>query len=92
MHGTICPHPHMTLRRYLRKIRSRSGLNPWHQDVLRHVFASAALASDWRDIGNLCLELGHSSQKMLHRHYVRSMKRKDAVAIFEVIPMRMNQQ
>jgi len=90
--GTICPHPHMTLRRYLRKIRSRSGLIPWHQDVLRHVFASASLASDWRDIGKLCLELGHSSQKMLHRHYARSMKRKDAVAIFEVIPMRMNQQ
>jgi integrase len=92
MHGTICPHPHMTLRRYLRKIRSRSGLNPWHQDVLRHVFASASLASDWRDIGKLCLELGHSSQKMLHRHYARSMRRKDAVAIFEVRPMRMKQQ
>ena len=85
--GTICPHPHMTLRRYFRKIRSRSGLNPWHQDVLRHVFASAALASDWRDIGKLCLELGHSSQKMLHRHYARSMRRKDAEAIFHVKPM-----
>jgi integrase len=92
MDGMICPHPHMTLRRYLRKIRSRSGLIPWHQDVLRHVFASAALASDWRDIGKLCLELGHSSQKMLHRHYARSMRRKDAVAIFEVRPMRMKQQ
>lgn len=87
--GRICPHPHMTLRRYLRKIRGRAGLNPWHQDVLRHVFASASLASDWRDIGKLCLELGHSSQKMLHRHYARSMKRKDAVAVFSVKPMRM---
>lgn len=88
--GRICPHPHMTLRRYLRKIRSRSGLIPWHQDVLRHVFASASLASDWRDIGKLCLELGHSSQKMLHRHYARSMRRKDAVTIFQVRPMRLN--
>lgn len=88
--GRICPHPHMTLRRYLRKIRCRAGLNPWHQDVLRHVFASASLASDWRDIGKLCLELGHSSQKMLHRHYARSMKRKDAVAVFSVKPMRHN--
>ena len=85
--GTVCPHPHMTLRRYFRKIRSRSGLIPWHQDVLRHVFASAALASDWRDIGKLCLELGYSSQKMLHRHYARSMRRKDAEAIFHVKPM-----
>jgi len=87
-HGRICPHPRMTLRRYLRKIRCRAGLNPWHQDVLRHVFASASLGSDWRDIGKLCLELGHASQKMLHRHYARSMKRKDAVAIFLVNPMR----
>jgi integrase len=87
-HGRICPHPHMTLRRYLRKIRFRAGLNPWYQDVLRHVFASASLASDWRDIGKLCLELGHSSQKMLHRHYVRGMKRKDGVAVFSVKPMR----
>jgi integrase len=86
--GMICPHPHMTLRRYLRKIRTRSGLIPWYQDVLRHVFASAALASDWRDIGKLCLELGHSSQKMLHRHYARSMRRKDAAGIFNIKPMR----
>jgi len=86
--GMICPHPHMTLRRYLRKNRSRSGLIPWHQDVLRHVFASAALASDWRDIGKLCLELGHSSQKMLHRHYARSMRRKDAAGIFNIKPIR----
>jgi len=89
--GMICPHPHMTLRRYLRQIRQRSGLNPWHQDVLRHVFASASLASDWRDIGKLCLELGHSSQKMLHRHYARSIRRKDALAIFQVIPMNQKE-
>lgn len=86
--GRICPYPHTTLRRYLRKIRCRAGLNPWRQDTLRHVFASASLASEWRDIGKLCLELGHSSQKMLHRHYARSMKRKDAVAVFGVGPMR----
>ena len=90
--GMICPHPHMTLRRYLRQIRQRAGLIPWHQDVLRHVFASASLASDWRDIGKLCLELGHSSQKMLHRHYARSMRRKDGLAIFQVRPMRLKQQ
>jgi integrase len=86
--GKICPHHQGTLRRYLRQIRCRARLNPWHQDVLRHVFASASLASDWRDIGKLCLELGHSSQKMLHRHYARSMRRKDAVAVFAVRPMR----
>jgi hypothetical protein len=28
---------------------------------------------------------------MLHRHYARSMRRKDALAIFQVRPMQMKQ-
>lgn len=74
------------LRQRVRKIREDAGLNPWPQDGLRHTFASASLASGWRDIGSLCMELGHSSQKMLHRHYARSMRRKDGEAVFQVGP------
>ncbi len=86
--GTICPHPRMTLRRYLRQIRIRARIVPWQQDVLRHTFASAALSSGWRDIGRLCLELGHSSQKMLHRHYARSIRKKEGTAILSITPLR----
>jgi hypothetical protein len=58
----------------------------------RHIEINQTLI-DWlewhrRNEGKLCLELGHSSQKMLHRHYARSMRRKDAEAIFEIRPMR----
>ncbi len=48
--------------------------------------ALALLASEWRDIGKLCLDLGHTSQAMLHRHYHRAMKRDEARAIFDVLP------
>ena len=84
--GPICEHPPMTLRRYLRAIRDEAGLNPWPQDALRHTFASAALAADWRDIGGLCLDLGHTSQAMLHKHYHRAMRRAPAEAVFAVKP------
>ena len=77
------------LRQRLRAIRKRAKIEPWPQDVLRHTFASASLSSDWRDIGKLCLELGHSSQKMLSRHYARSMRKKAGEAVFQVLPMKV---
>ena len=76
------------LRERLRNIRKRAKITPWPQDVLRHTFASASLASEWRDIGKLCLELGHSSQKMLSRHYARSMRKKAGEAVFAVLPFK----
>ncbi len=79
------------LRQRLRSIRTRAGITPWPQDVLRHTFASAAIASKHRDIGHLCLELGHSSQKMLSRHYLRtSMREKEGKAVFGVTPPKQN--
>jgi integrase len=76
----------MTLRRTLRAIRAKAGIIPWPQDGLRHTFASAALAAGWRDIGGLCLDLGHTSQQMLHRHYHRAIRAKEAKAWFDVLP------
>ena len=75
-------------RERLRNIRKRAKITPWPQDVLRHTFASASLASEWRDIGKLCLELGHSSQKMLSRHYARSMRKKAGEAVFAIMPLK----
>lgn len=84
--GTICPHPEMTLRRYLRAIHDRAGIKPWPQDCLRHTFASVALAAGWRDIGGLCLDLGHTSQAMLHKHYHRAIRKVEADRVFAVAP------
>ena len=74
------------LRRRLGIVRKKAGINPWPQDCLRHTFASAALASGWRDIGGLCLDLGHTSQAMLHKHYHRAMRRAEGEAVFAVLP------
>jgi integrase len=82
----LCPHPEMTLRRYLRQIREAAGIKNWLQDCLRHTFASAALSAGWRDIGGVCLDLGHSDQSMLFRHYHRALRRGPAEAVFAVLP------
>ncbi len=84
--GLIAPAIGTPLRTRLRAVRKLAGIIPWPQDCLRHTFASASLASEWRDIGKLCLDLGHTSQAMLHRHYHRAMRRAEADAIFDVVP------
>ena len=71
---------------YLHRLREKAGIDPWPQDCLRHTFASASLASEWRDIGSLCLDLGHTSQAMLHKHYHRAMRRAEGDAVFAVTP------
>jgi len=76
--------PNMLVR--LHALREKAGIDPWPQDCLRHTFASASLASEWRDIGALCLDLGHTSQAMLHKHYHRAMRRAEGEAVFAVTP------
>lgn len=84
--GTLCQLGEVTLRRRLREIRAAAKIVPWPQDCARHTFASATLAAGWRDIGGLCLDLGHTSQAMLHKHYHRALRRGPAEAIFAVLP------
>ena len=82
--GRIAPVTGTPLRTRLRTLRMRAGITPWPQDCLRHTFASAALASGWRDIGSLCLDLGHTSPTMLHKHYHRAMKPAEGNAVFDI--------
>lgn len=84
--GALCQHAEVTLRRRLREIRTAAKIVPWPQDCARHTFASASLAAGWRDIGGLCLDLGHTSQAMLHKHYHRALRRGPAEAVFAVMP------
>lgn len=86
--GRIAPATGTPLRSRLRSLRKLAGIVPWPQDCLRHTFASAALASGWRQIGLLCLDLGHTSQDMLHKHYHRAVKPAEGKAIFAVNPPR----
>ena len=84
--GPLCPLAPGTLRKRLRAIRCRAKLMPWGQDCLRHTFASAALACGWRDVGALCLDLGHTSPGVLFKHYHRAMRKTEGAAIFAVCP------
>lgn len=86
--GLIAPATGTGLRTTLRAIRKSAGITPWPQDCLRHTFASVALAAGWRDIGALCLDLGHTSQAMLHKHYHRAVRRAEAEAVLAVLPPR----
>jgi integrase/recombinase XerD len=90
--GPVCRHLPGTLRKKLRAIRINAGIVPWPQDCLRHTFASAALASGWRDIGQLCLDLGHTSQAMLHKHYHRALRKAEGQAWFNVLPSEVSEK
>jgi integrase len=77
--------PSSNLRRRLRAIRKDAGIMDWMQDVMRHSYASYALAKHG-DIGRLTLAMGHTSAAVLWNHYHRAAKRKDAEAYWNIMP------
>jgi integrase len=84
--GLIAPATGTPLRKRLRALRAEAKLTPWKQDCLRHSYASAALASGWRDISGLTLDMGHTSPAMLFKHYHRAVRGAEAAAVFAVLP------
>jgi integrase len=77
--------PSSNLRRRLRAIRKAAGLTQWMQDVMRHSYASYALAKHG-DIGRLTLAMGHTNAAVLWNHYHRAAKRKGAEAYWNIKP------
>ena len=73
------------LRDRLRAVRAEAGLEKWHQDVMRHCYASYWLA-EHSDINKLTMFMGHSSTAMLWKHYHRASKKKDAAAFWKIEP------
>ena len=73
------------LRDRLRAVRAEARLEKWHQDVMRHCYASYWLA-EHGDINQLTMFMGHSSTAMLWKHYHRASKRKDADAFWKIEP------
>ncbi len=60
----------------------------WPQNAMRHSFASYWLAKHG-DLNKLALALGHSGGlEVLHRHYHRAVKQRDAMKFWEVEPPR----
>ena len=73
------------LRTRLRAVRAAAGLEKWHQDVMRHSYASYWLA-EHGDINKLTMFMGHESTAMLWKHYHRASKKKDAAAFWKIEP------
>jgi integrase len=64
--GKVCP---PNLRKRLEADRLNAGwLKPWPSNGLRHSFASFHLAR-FQDAAKLALELGHTNQELIFRHY-----------------------
>jgi len=57
----------------------------WHQDILRHSFASHHLAL-YENAAKTSLELGHRSADMLFEHYRELVTKEDAHTYFSIIP------
>lgn len=84
--------PAKNLRKRWENVRLKSGLVKevdgklvgWHQDCLRHTFASAWLAMHGAD--STIQQLGHGDYDMLFGHYRTLMTKDDAEKIFSLTP------
>ena len=83
--------PKKNLRNRLRKIRKAASLDTWHQDVMRHSYASYWLAKN-TDINKLTLYMGHETTAMLWKHYHKATTKKDADQYWRIkpAPLRRN--
>lgn len=52
-----------------RQVRQDAGLVPWHEDTLRHTFASYH-AKHFMDFNQLQIEMGHASSSLLRTRYL----------------------
>ena len=83
--------PAKNLRKRLRAIRTTASLDEWHQDVMRHSYASYWLAKN-TDINRLTLYMGHETTDMLWKHYHKGVKRKEAETYWKISPARPNEK
>jgi integrase len=80
--GNVCP---PNLRKLLEADRTAAGLKKWQSNALRHGFASYHLAK-FKDAAKLALELGHTKQDLLFRHYRELVKPEQAEKYWSTRP------
>lgn len=73
------------LRTRLRALRKKAKFKKWPQDILRHTYASNHLAAK-ENLDGLLLNLGHSSTKMLWKHYHQAVTKKNAKQFWSLYP------
>ncbi len=67
--------------------RTKIKLKPWPSNSLRHSFASYHLAH-FQDAARLALELGHTDQELLFRHYRELVTPEAAEKYWSIRPVR----
>jgi integrase len=80
--GNVCP---PNLRKLLEADRKAAGLKSWPSNGLRHSFASYHLAH-FQNAAKLALELGHTSQDLIFRHYRELVKPDQAAKYWDIRP------
>jgi len=80
--GNICPR---NLPVKLETDRRSAGFISWPVNALRHSFASYHLAH-FQDAAKLALELGHTSQDLLFKHYRELVKPEVAAKYWSIAP------
>lgn len=80
--GKVCP---PNLRKLLEADRTNAGLKQWATNGLRHSFASYHLAM-FEDAAKLALEMGHTNQELIFRHYRELVTPKQAAKWWDIRP------
>jgi integrase len=81
--GHMCP---PNLRKLLEEDRRRAGLRKWPPNALRHSFASYHLAA-FDNAAKLALELGHTSEELIFRHYRELVRPEQAAKYWAIRPV-----
>jgi integrase len=80
--GRVCP---PNLRKLLEEDRRNAGLKKWPPNALRHSFASYHLAA-FDNAAKLALELGHTSEELIFRHYRELVRPEQAAKYWTIRP------
>ena len=77
--------PSANLRRRLRSIRIKAGIEHWIPDVMRHTYASNWLAVH-ESADRLRANLGHHSGDVLWKHYHKATIKAEAQKFWSILP------
>jgi len=80
--GRMCP---PNLRKLLEEDRRKAALKKWPPNALRHSFASYHLAA-FDNAAKLALELGHTSEELIFRHYRELVGPEQAAKYWAIRP------
>lgn len=80
----MCP---PNLGKLLEADRAAADLRQWPANALRHCFASSHLAR-FENAAKLAIELGHTDQELLFRHYRELVTPQDGKRYWNIFPAR----